>query len=263
MRIQLGLLLATALPLAAQTPPADSIRSALTGTVRDSLGIPVSGASVLITPGGLIYRTDSAGKFIAPNMSVGPVTIGIRRLGFSPLVSQVNVPIGSDLVLDFTLQRLPQRLAEVEVTAERQGPRFAIEGILCRREVGNGLFINRQEVLAKSKGIYFPMLVLRDVPGFRQNLNGSPTTVESIVGWRCWKLVIDGGFVAGGMPIRRPQDIYAIEVYQPPDIPPEYRHHTWGKANRRQKYSTPCTVVVMWSMREAQRSLGVLEKRKK
>jgi hypothetical protein len=173
------------------------------------------------------------------------------------------VPIGSEVVLDFTMQRLPQMLAEVEIKGERECPRFAIEGILCRREIGNGVFVNRQEVLEKSKGIYFPMLVLRDVPGFRQNLNGSPTTVESIVGWRCWKLVIDGGFIAGSNPIRRPQDIYAIEVYQPPDIPPEYHHHMWGKANRRQKYMTPCTVVVMWSMREAQRSLGALENQKK
>ena len=25
-----------------------------------------------------------------------------------------------------------------------------------------------------------------------------------------------------------PTDIYAIEVYQPPDIPPEYSHWYWG-----------------------------------
>lgn len=242
---------------AAEAP--DSLRSSILGTVRDSLGIPVVGASVLITPGGLIFRTDSAGRFHARGAPVGPVTIGVRRLGFVPLRSQVDVPVGSELVLDLRMQRLPQMLAEVQVTAQRECPRFDIEGILCRREVGTGLFINRQEVLEKSQGVYFPALVLRDVPGFRQNLNGSGTTVEAIVGWRCWKLVIDGGFVAGSNPIRRPQDIYAIEVYQPPDIPPEYSHYTWGKSNPRQKYSTPCTVVVMWSMREAQRSLSRIQ----
>jgi hypothetical protein len=60
------ILSAAAIPLAAvaQIAPAsaqDSLRSSIAGTVRDSLGFPVTGASVLIMPGGVITRTDSAG----------------------------------------------------------------------------------------------------------------------------------------------------------------------------------------------------------
>jgi hypothetical protein len=231
---------------------ADSLRSSITGTVRDSLGIPVTGASILITPGGLIYRTDSLGTFKARNIQPGALTVLVRKLGFSPLQSRLNLHIGADLALDLVMQRLPQMLAEVEIKAERQCSRYSLDGVLCRREQGSGHFMNRQDVLAASKDIYFPNLVLRDAPGFRQNLNGSATTVEAIVGWRCWVKIVDGGFPGAARNIYRPKDIYAVEIYQPPDIPPEYRQHYWGKSG---KSAAPCTLVVMWSMREAQRQL--------
>ena len=235
---------------------ADTLRSSITGTVRDSLGFPVNGASVLVTPGGSIYRTDSAGKFDARNVPPGAVTIGLRKVGFSPLQSRVNLHIGTDLALDLVMQRLPQVLAEVEVKAERQCPRYSLEGILCRRESGNGYFMNRQEVLEKAKDISFTRLLLRDSPGFRQNLNGDPRTVESIVGWRCIRWILDGGFPYSYNPVPRPKDVYAIEVYQPPDIPLEYRQWYWGSIRvGRTTQSAPCTLVVMWSMSEAQRAL--------
>lgn len=265
IRILLSLSLTAVGPLTAvaqsqrpETP--DSLRSSITGMVRDSLGLPVAGASVLITPGGLIFRTDTAGRFNAREVAPGALTIGVRKLGFSPLRSQVSLHVGTDLALDLVMQRLPQMLAEVEIRGERQCPRFSVEGILCRREAGTGFFMNRQEILAKD--VEFPMLVLRDAPGFRQNLNGNPTTVESTVGWRCIVRILDGGFPYSYNPIQRVKDLYAVEVYQPPDIPLEYRHWYWGTSGRR-KYSTPCTLVVMWSMQEAQRDLRRLGGQKK
>ena len=251
-RILLALLLGAAAPLAAaaQAPGAspDSVRASITGTVRDSLGFPVVGVTVLAMPGGLIFRTDSAGQFTARQMPTGLLTLRLRKLGFSPLQSRVLLTNGNDLALDLVMQRLPQLLAEVEIRAaqERQCPRFSMEGILCRRESGKGYFMNRQEILGKD--VEFPMLVLRDAPGFRQNLNGDPRTVESTEGWRCYHRIIDGGFPYSYNPIQRPKDIYAIEVYNPPDIPLEYRHQYW-------RGSTPCTLVVMWTMAEAQRNL--------
>jgi hypothetical protein len=252
-----AVVLSVAMPLAAgaqASPTPDSLRSSIVATVSDSLGFPVTGASVMITPGGLILRTDSAGRFVARDIAPGPVTILIRRLGFSPLQSRVNLHVGIELALDLVMPRLPQLLAEVEIKAGGQCPRYALEGILCRTAQGHGYLMNRQDVLAKSKDVYHPMLILRDAPGFRQNLNGNPTTVESIVGWRCWRRLVDGGFPGSGRAIRRPQDIYAVEIYQPPDIPAEYQHAYWGNDLRR-KMSQPCTLVVIWSMAEAQRQL--------
>lgn len=250
-----------AVPGFAQTPSPtapDSVRSSITGAVRDSLGLAVSGASVLVTPGGLIYRTDSAGQFRVRVMAPGAVTIGVRKPGFAAIQSRVTLQAGADLALDLVMERLPRLLAEVEILANRECARFSIEGILCRREKESGYFMNRQEILAKN--VEWPMLVLRDVPGFRQNLNGDPRGVESTVGWRCIVRIVDGGFPYSYNPIVRPADLYAVEVYHPPDIPPEYQHHYWARPTNRRQLTRPCTLVVMWTMREAQRDLRRLAK---
>jgi hypothetical protein len=227
--------------------------------VHDSLGFPVVGASVLITPGGSIYRTDSAGRFFARHVPVGSVTISVRRLGFSPIRSTVSVPVGTEQAPDLTMRRLPRLLPEVEITAVNQCPRFAIEGILCRREAGTGFFVNREDILAASERITLPNLILSDLPGFAQDPEGNPTAVDSIVGTRCSRLIVDGGFPYSSRPIRSVQDVYAIEVFQPPDVPSEYEHWTWGTSQPGQKDSTSCALVVIWSVQEAQRSLRRLE----
>lgn len=253
---------AAATPLAAVAQPpgstaGDTLRSSITATVRDSLDFPVAGASVLITPGGYIYRTDSAGVFNARNIPPGALTLSVRKPGFSPLQSRVNLHVGVDLALDLVMQRLPQMLAEVEVRANRQCQRYAVEGILCRQEQYAGsYFMNRVDILEKARDISHWQLLLRDAPGFRQNLNGNPTAVESIVGWRCIKAIWDGGFPYSFSPAVRPREVFAIEVYQPPDIPLEYQHHYWGQTRvGRRSQAAPCTLVVMWSMTEAQRQL--------
>jgi hypothetical protein len=161
------------------------------------------------------------------------------------------------------MQRLPQTLAEVEVTGERECARFSIEGILCRRETGIGFLMDRQEVLAK--GSAFPdyaKMVLRDAPGFRRNLRGNPNTVESIVGWRCVTWIYDGGFPYTVPPVVKVAELYAVEVFQPPNIPPEYQHLYWRERNGKKRTSTPCTLVVMWSMAEYQRHLKRMSDKK-
>lgn len=234
----------------------DSLRSSIAGSLRDSLGFPVVGASVFITPGGYIYRTDSAGKFTARSIPPGAVTIGIRKPGFSPLQSRVSLHVGVDLALDLVMQRVPQMLAEVEVRADRQCQRYSLDGILCRREQYSGVFMNRLEILEKAKEVEWTWLLLRDTPGFRQSLHGDPRYVESTTRWRCIKAIYDGGFPYRYNVVPRPKDVFAIEVYQPPDIPLEYRQWYWGDIRvGRQTQKAPCTLVVMWSMTEAQRQL--------
>lgn len=242
----------------AQTPPPvpqDSLRSSIAVTVRDSIGFPVVGASALITPGGHIYRTDSVGKFNA-RIPPGSLTVGLRKVGFAPLQSRVNLHIGVDMALDLVMQRVPQMLAEVEVRADRECQRYSLEGILCRREQYPGsYFMNRQDILEKAKEEFRTDLLLRDAPGFRRSLR-NPRYVESTVGWRCVKRIYDGGFPYTYYPVPKPTDVYAIEVYQPPDIPLEYRHWYWQEMKSgRTTVKTPCTLVVMWTMTEAQRLL--------
>lgn len=228
--------------------PPDSLASTLEGTVRDSLGIPIIGVSVILTPGSLIFSTDSAGRFRARGVPVGPVRVLARRLGLSPIDTTVIVPVSTVISLDLRMRRFPQLMDAVVIRAEqdRQCPRFSLEGIMCRRETGRGVFLNRLDILATEA--VFPFLVLRDVPGFRQNLNGDPRTVESTVGWRCYTYIVDGRQPSPIDPVPRVKDMFAVEVYQPGEVPPEYRHWYW-------RGTYPCTLVVFWSNRVARQKV--------
>lgn len=244
----------SALTLPAQSrarPAADSHRSSIRGIVRDSLGSPVDGASVSITPGGSTYRTDDSGTFVARRLPSGRVTISVRRLGFAPIRSSASLKAGNELTLNLLMRRLPQLLPEVKIS-ENECPRFAIEGILCRRKRGVGVFMNREEIQEKREGIQLVNLLLRG-PVSPPDSGGSPTVAESTLGSSCWGLIVDGGYPISSRPIRSAQEVYAIEVFRPPDIPPEFEH--WTRSLPGQNGATPCAIVVMWSMREAQRSV--------
>lgn len=241
------------LTLSAQTrarPTGDSHRSSIRGSVRDSLGSPVDGASVSITPGGSTYRTDDSGAFVARRLPSGRVTISVRRLGFAPIRSSASLKDGDEVTLNLLMRRLPQLLPEVRI-AENECPRFAIEGILCRRKRGVGVFMTREEIQEKHEGVQLVSLLLRG-PGVRPDSGGSPM-VESTLGSGCWGLIVDGGYPIASRPIRSAQEVYAIEVFRPPEIPPEFEH--WTRSLPGQNGATACAIVVMWSMREAQRSL--------
>jgi hypothetical protein len=212
---------------------------------------------VLIAPGGSIHRTDSAGRFHARSVPSGRVTISIRRLGFAPIRSTVSVRAGTELTVNLLMRRLPQLLPEVEVAVSNECPRFAIDGILCRREAGVGVFLNREDILGKIEGIQLVNLLLRDVAGFRPDSGGAAVNAGSLMGSSCWGLVIDGGFPVSSRPVRSVREVYALEVFRPADIPPEFAH--WTRTQPGQAGATPCAVVVMWSMQEAERSLRRLD----
>lgn len=243
---------AAAPPARAQTPvtspDADSLRPVVRGTVRDSLGIPVHGASVMLNPGALILRTDTAGRFTSLRAPLGTVGIRIRRLGFAPIDTQVTAHAGVVLTLDLTMRRIPQPLGEVVVRADRvrQCPRYSLDGVLCRREVGRGQFLNRDDIVG-SDAIY-PWHVLRDRPGFRRSLRGDLRGVESTVGWRCITTLVDGRPPSEMNPLPLLPEMFAVEVYQPAEAPPEYQSWVWGGM-------FPCTLVVFWSERAVRQEI--------
>ncbi len=254
IRLLLSLVLTAvgAVPLFAQTrsrPAADVPRTSIRATVRDSLGSPVDGALVGITPGGATYRTDSSGMFVARGLPSGRLTISVRRLGFAPIRYSASLRAGDELTLNLAMRRLPQLLPEVKI-AENECPRFAIEGIQCRRKRRAGVFMDREAVQANR---HLVNLLLKDVPGFRPDTSESAMVPQSPLGASCWELIVDGGFPISSRPIRGVEEIYSIEVFHPPDFPPEFEH--WARPSAGEGGETPCAIVVMWSMSEAQRSL--------
>lgn len=99
--------------------------SSITGTVRDSKGATLPGATIIAThvPSGSVYSsaTNTTGKFTIPNMRVGgPYTIKISFIGFNPkTLSDLYLGLGDPLKIDVKLDDQSVALTTVNVTANK------------------------------------------------------------------------------------------------------------------------------------------------
>lgn len=107
--------------------------------------------------------------------------------------------------------------------------------------------MNREDIV-ETEAIY-PWHVLRDRPGFRQSLT-SLRGVESTVGWRCISAIVDGRPISQMNPMPLVDEMFAVEVYQPAEAPPEYQTWVW-------RGFAPCTLVVFWTDRAVQRAMEI------
>lgn len=88
---------------------AQSDRGTITGTVQDSNGAAVVGASVTVTNigtnTGLTYTTNSEGRFSAPALAVGTYRIKIEKSGFKlTVIESLAVSVGSTVNVTPTME---------------------------------------------------------------------------------------------------------------------------------------------------------------
>ena len=216
----------------------DSTHAAIRGTVRDSLGFPVAGASLMLTPGNRLAHVDSSGRFAARELPPGLYRVRVRSVGFAPLDTAIVARAGAVADLTLVMERLPVVLDTVVVKARALCPRFSLEGVLCRRGTTAGILLTHEDILAKKP--LFIADVLRDVDGFRVTVGKEGRDVIPTKGWRCTVVLVNGNARSLSNPLPRVRDLYAVEVYQPEDMPPEYQHWYWRGAY-------PCTLVVIWT----------------
>lgn len=89
------------------------------GTVRDSAGLPLSGALVLL--GERETRTDQQGAFRLERVPPGPSLITIRLEGYATVRSRLVVPRGETLELAYLLTPAVEMLPTVVVEGRRTG----------------------------------------------------------------------------------------------------------------------------------------------
>lgn len=101
-------LLAAALALLASAASAQETTSgSIQGTAVDAQGAAVPGDTVTITSaqGVKTYVTDNAGRFFAPFITPGKVTVRVELTGFAPVEQKnVEVRLGSRLEMTFPLK---------------------------------------------------------------------------------------------------------------------------------------------------------------
>lgn len=89
--IEDGTVLIKMKPLVAAGPPATVALNILTGIVRDSLGHPIPGATVKLTPGRFAVATDKNGLFAFKDVPTGSYTLSITSVGFQSLQMDIEV----------------------------------------------------------------------------------------------------------------------------------------------------------------------------
>lgn len=94
----------------------------ITGTVRDTLGRPLSDVVVALDPNRAVRatRTDASGRFRFPDISPGQYDLRFAWVGYGPDERSVVVP-REGLDIEVVLRPLPYRLDTLRVVATRSG----------------------------------------------------------------------------------------------------------------------------------------------
>lgn len=159
-------LLLVAMPARAQT-----VDASILGTVRDSAGVTLAGATVTATneATGIVWTvtTTSTGRFSFLQLPLGgPYTISARHIGFrSDNRSGYQLALGSRVVLDLQLLRIATELQGVMVSAaanERRSPSMGANYRVGSEQLSSVPAVNRNftdlAALAPTTGVQSSLL---------------------------------------------------------------------------------------------------------
>jgi len=225
-------------PLHAQ---ATAARAVVSGHVRDTLGLAITGAELTIEGLGLRTVSEPDGAYALRAVPAGTHRLRVRRLGFRPTLMELEV--GGEGIADVEIQLVPvvQQLSPVAVVAQREAFESRLAGFNERRERKVGHFISRERI---ERTHSFSLTdVLRDVPGVKIRPIGVIQKAVRIRGASCAPLVfLDGSPASAGEFDLEMIDlgmVEGIEVYSgSATVPAEFA----GPRNLDR-----CGVVAVWS----------------
>ena len=208
------------------------------GRVTDTSGVPLARAEVwLVSINELRAIADDSGRFELAGLPSGPVTFGVRRLGFESATFSAVLKPGRTHRVTFPLTPSAQSLAQVKVqdTASSWLAQFD-----DRRSTHRGTFITRKDF--ENQNLRVASDILRRVPGIQIVPTRTGTAVLMTRGAgarRCMpQLYVHETPYSGNFDDFTPDDIEALEVYVGiSEIPPELI--TMGRPI--------CAAIVIWT----------------
>jgi hypothetical protein len=226
---------------AAQRP-----RIVLHGVVKDPAGAPVQGATIVAHGLSLGVTSNDSGLFSFGPFPSGMRRFEIRRLGYQPIVFDVDVPMVGPHELDIELSPIATELESVEVRKAATVD-LSTTGFFNRKtRYAGAVFIGPEEIDKRHASFASqvlesaPNVVLRGVVGRKRVLlhNGCDVAI-----------FVDRRFVRSGRDRRNiewgylddlvdGQDVYAVEIYTQP--PPEFT----APAFANQRF---CGALVIWT----------------
>lgn len=192
---------------------------ALTGTVIDTLGVPVPFAQVFIIDRDHGTVADDDGHFRLDRLPLERTRFAVRRIGYEPVYFDIEVPTAATVDVRVRMRQNVRILTTVEVKDDIRTP-LRKEGFYERMAAGHGLFVT-PEMIAAIRPVRASD-ALASVPNVVVHRRGSSTRITS-ANLQCeYALVVDK--IRVGQPGSRVRtttpddavsgtDIYAIEVY--------------------------------------------------
>jgi hypothetical protein len=207
----------------------------LTGTVTDTSGAAVSGATVEIVGTPHRTRTDRTGHFAFSDLAHGDVRVQAKQVGYAPAEFDVELSAGETMRIPddvLTLGQFPTRLRDIIVRGEAAAyydPR--LDGFFLRRETSaGGKFATRDEW---QKWLHFNLSDI--IHRMRIGFDAVPSCRQPASAF------VDGVYVPPSMSAAAFMDLdqlVAIEAYGNGfDAPPQYRRHFCG------------SVILYWTRR--------------
>ena len=214
--------------------PRDQQATTLTGSVTDTAGGALAGATVQIVGTPHQTRADSSGSFEFANLTYGDIRIQARQVGYSPAEFDLDLPPNQTIHVPDEMLALVQfsaRLRDIIITGDalRNNPR--LDGFFERRATSTqGKFVTNEEW---QKWLHFNMSDILDRTRYVRDkaLLCTHPSATSIDGVHIPRLMLPPM-------LSDPEAFAAIEAYgNGNDAPVRYRRHGCG------------SVVLYWSKR--------------
>jgi hypothetical protein len=237
----------------AATRPTEAVRTTgvIDGAVSDTALRPISFAEVTILRTEIKLQTNAAGKFRFLDVPAGQYLLIVRRIGYRPVSSIIQVGVRDTLRLAFTLLPTVQSLETVTVTEERRSMRM-IE-FDQRRAQGWGYFITGEQIEKRNLPVAADYLRLAPSVSLAPSANASGIADLVAISKReggsiygdgagacALQLVVDGVPMPPRFPLEllpTPKEIAGIEVYDgPATVPAQF-----SGMDRR------CGMVIVWT----------------
>ena len=212
------------------------------GIVVDSAGQGIADVHVWVDNSPGSSATNISGRFFLRSVSPGTTILRARRLGFRPVVMELDIPPDGARELTLRMTPVATPLEPVAVRASAAGFTGRLAGYYERLSArGGGVFITRSQI--DREGSRQLTYLLTHVPGITaQRMRGGGSGVR-LRGRTCWPLVyLDGMAMPAGevdLDAISPTSLHGIELYLGATSTPLRFQQARGMAS--------CGTILLWS----------------
>ena len=225
------------------------VSGTIDGVVRDSALRPLDNASAWILGTGVELTTRPNGRFLITDIPPGEYIVVVRKIGFAPFSTVIQVPARDTVRPSFELAKADVSLDTIRVTAV--APKFSpmLQEFEDRRKAGRGQFITEDQI----HKLNFAELgdYLRTLHSVHVNDSGVVVSARFPMCPLQW--FVDGVLLPNSanpnLEMPKVNEIYGIEVYETiGTIPVQYATMGVGNGNALRGGSF-CGVVLLWTKR--------------